>query len=313
MKKNKLLIVLAIFGLIAAVFQGCSKKDEEDLKKPEKCESPGCKPPTTDGGNGGGSGDGDGGGTAQTGFGKNTKVIFLHHSTGKKVYEDGGVPKWIANYNSKNKTNYTVDHEFFTRAPYPWVNYPYDYYKIWVKNAGNNLYKNQKTLEILTKDYNVIVWKHCFPVTAIYDDTGSPNIDSERKSLENYKLQYNALKKKMKSFPNTRFLVWTGAVYVEGELLKFMDKASATKRVENAKKFFEWVKKEWDESGDNIYIWDYYELATEGGLFLKNEYAHKIDDSHPNTPFAKQIAPLFCNRLVNVIKGKGDTTSLLGK
>lgn len=242
--------------------------------------------------------------STQTDLGKNTKVIFLHHSTGQKIYENG-VKKWIENYNEQNKTNYTFSHEFFPRDGYPWSNYPYDYYLIWVKNAGNKLFQNQKTLEMLTKDYNVIIWKQCFPVSYINSDIGKPNINSDRKSIENYKLQYNALKEKMKSFPNTRFLVWTGAVLVKSKLPK--DKA------ENAKKFFDWVKNEWDEPGDNIYIWDFYQLETEGGLYLKEEYASSSTDSHPNTVFAKKVVPLFGKRLVNVIQGKADNTNILGE
>jgi len=30
---------------------------------------------------------------------------------------------------------------------------------------------------------------------------------------------------------------------------------------------------EWDEAGDNIFIWDFYSYETEGGLYLLDKYA----------------------------------------
>ncbi|MDF1550702.1 MAG: hypothetical protein P1P88_22965, partial [Bacteroidales bacterium] len=158
------------------------------------------------------------------------KAIFLHHSTGKnilrgetskylyKIFKNGDVQKWLKKYNKENNTSYIVDDQLFPKKePYGWRNYPYDYYNIWVKNAGVNPYKEEPTLEILTKEYGVIIWKHCYPVSGILEDTGNPDINSEEKRLENYKLQYNALKGKMHKFPDTKFLVWTGATFVKAK------------------------------------------------------------------------------------------------
>ena len=65
-------------------------------------------------------------------------AVFLHHSTGLGVYRDGDVSGWIANYNSNNGTNYQVIERSFPYTPYEWVNYPYDYWNLWVNNACNN-------------------------------------------------------------------------------------------------------------------------------------------------------------------------------
>ena len=59
---------------------------------------------------------------------------------------------------------------------------------------------------------------------------------------------------------------------------------------------------EWDEEGDNIYLWDFYHLETEGGLYLKNEYAVSPDDSHPNPSFSGKAAPLFAQFIIDVIE-----------
>ncbi len=142
---------------------------------------------------------------------------------------------------------------------------PFDYYNIWVKNAGNNPYKEEPTLEILTKKYDVIIFKHCFPVSNIKKITLSPDINSDIKTLGNYKLQYEALKKKLLEFPKTKFIVWTPTAQVENQSNK--DEA------ERANEFSEWVKSVWDTKGDNIFLWDFRELQVDGGLFFKNEYA----------------------------------------
>jgi len=232
------------------------------------------------------------------------RVIFLHHSTGGVIWE-GGVSSWFEDYNARNETNYLIAERAYPTDGYPWSNYPYDYWNIWVKHAGKRPYKKQDTLEILTADYDVVVWKHCFPVSEVEADTGSAKISSDRKSIENYKLQYEALKAKMYEFPDTRFIVWTGAAQVAG--------ATNESSARRAGQFFDWVKQSWDEPGDNIYLWDFWQLETEGGFYLLDQYAVSEGDSHPNERFAAEVAPFFAQRVIDVIEGRGDTGSLTGQ
>ena len=58
-----------------------------------------------------------------------------------------------------------------------------------MEHEGERRYKKQDTLEILTPDYDLIIWKQCFPVSGMVADTGNADISSEVKSAENYKLQ----------------------------------------------------------------------------------------------------------------------------
>ncbi|MFH0952472.1 MAG: hypothetical protein V1838_04835 [Patescibacteria group bacterium] len=226
------------------------------------------------------------------------KIIFLHHSTGENIW-NGGVANWFNKYNADNGTNYQITEQNFPKdSPYGWENYPYDYWNIWVNHAGDSKYQDEPTLEILTKQYNVIIWKHCFPVSDIEANTGSPDVSSSEKTIENYKLQYNALKAKIKEFPNTKFIVWTGAAQVENATTEAMAK--------RAREFFQWVKNEWNEPGDNIFIWDFYEYETEGGLYLLPAYAESADDSHPKAEFSQNLAPLLGQHIVYVIEGSGD-------
>lgn len=242
---------------------------------------------------------------------KMQKTIFLHHSTGLSIVRGktnryvykltnwGEAKSYIRKYNrsSKIKHRFTA-REFPAREEYGWKNYPYDYYNIWVKNAGDKAFKNEPTLEMLTKDYDVIAFKHCFPVSKIMEDTGTPDINSEEKRLENYKLQYQALKEKMHEFPDTRFILWTPVISVERKL--------TAEQARRTLEFYNWIITEWNESGDNIYLWDFYKYATEGNLYLMDKYATSSTNSHPNKEFSSRLAPLFAQYVIDVAEGRMD-------
>jgi hypothetical protein len=229
-------------------------------------------------------------------------VIFLHHSTGENVWL-GGVPEFIDEYNEENGKDYDVRELDFPTDEYAWENFPYDYWNIWVNHEGSSNYRGQPTLETLTSKYDVIAFKHCFPVGYIEPDTGNPSVSSSEKTLENYKAQYEALKDKMHEFKNNKFIVWTGAALIESE--------TEPEYAERTREFFDWVKDEWDEEDDNIYVWDFYELETDGGLYMKDGYSQ--GDSHPNESFSADVAPLFGQRIVDVIEGRGDSGSIAGE
>jgi len=251
-----------------------------------------------------------------------TNILFLHHSTGNRIWlgdqsnlfsklrykitHKPAIVSWFNDYNKSNNTCYIIKDQFFPKKkPYGWHNYPYDYYNIWIKHGGNKPYMEEPTLDMLTRNYNVIIWKHCFPVSNILPDSIAPDIDSDIKTLGNYKLQYEALKSKMHDFPETKFIVWTGAALVR--------QATTEENARRARDFFNWVRHQWDEPGDNIYLWDFYQLETEGDLYMKPEYASGNTDSHPNPTFSQKVYPLFCQRVVDIIETGGEKTTLTGE
>lgn len=223
------------------------------------------------------------------------KVIFLHHSTGRMIFDDGNVVDSIEAYNQRSNTQYVVDEWNFPYKPYVWANYPYDYWNIWINGycedyRGEKGYVNVECLDDLTSRYDVIILKHCYPGADVLEDTGSPDIASDRKSLENYKLQYRALREKFASFPENDFVVWT---LVPRHRLD----SNAPENASRAKEFVDWVKHEWlkEDDGDynNIHVFDYFSLAAELDPnveppavthCLKYDYerAHDHKDSHPN-------------------------------
>lgn len=237
------------------------------------------------------------------------KIVFLHHSTGEAIWKGatnryiykltgkGDIQKFFSTYNRKNKTSYDISAVNFPKSsPYGWNNYPFDYYNIWVKNAEAEPFMEEPTLEILTKQYDVIIFKHCFPVSRINADTGSPDINSDVKSLENYKLQYDALKSKMHEFPENKFIIWTPAANTKTGMTEYEAKRT--------RQFYDWIINEWDEKGDNIFVWDFYKYETEGGLYLAEKNASSSDNSHPNKEFSARIAPLFCKYIIDVAENR---------
>lgn len=231
-------------------------------------------------------------------------VLFLHHSTGKRIW-DGGVEHWFTDYNKEHNTKYEIIEQAFPkRTPYGWNNYPYDYWNIWVNNSGEEPFNKEPTLEMITKKYDVIILKHCFPVANVKPNIGQPDIASDEKRLENYKLQYHALLNKMNDFNQTKFIIWTIPALVKGH--------TTPENAQRAKEFYLWSKNEFDKKDDNVFLWDFYTLETEGGLYLKNQYAVNENNSHPNDNFSKKVAPLFCQRIIDVIENRGDLSDITG-
>lgn len=232
-------------------------------------------------------------------------VLFLHHSTGNKVW-NGGVLHWLKDGNVRNGTAYDIVPQVFPkRSPYGWSNDPYDYWNIWVAHQSDKPYMQEPTLEMICARYDVVILKHCFPVSRVLEDTGLPDVASRERRNENYRAQYRVLKAKLRQFSDTRFIVWTGAALVR--------RATSEAEARRAMEFFEWVRNEWDEPGDNTFLWDFHALETEGQLYMKDEYAVGPTDSHPNPAFCRKVAPLLVQRLRDVIEGRGDSASLTGE
>jgi hypothetical protein len=246
-------------------------------------------------------------------------VIFLHHSTGGNLYTEGNVAGWIANYNSTNGTNYQITERAFPDSPYPWENYPYDYWNLWINNQCSNSNLNIQCLGNIVQSYDVIIYKHCFPGADILADNGNPNVSSPIKTLANYKLQYRALRSLMDQYPQKKFIVWTLAP------LHRLATNSAT--AARARQFVDWVKTTWlsedGKSHPNIYIFDFFGNVAElnpapvngqvNCLKYGYEGSHTDSDSHPNTLANQTVGPVFAQFIVNTIKNqatRAETVSL---
>lgn len=237
-------------------------------------------------------------------------AIFLHHSTGEGVFLEGNVAAWISNYNSENGTNYSVTERSYPDTPYPWENYPYDYWNLWLNSQCNSINPNIQCLSNILQAYDVVIYKHCFPGAGIAADNGAPLVSSPIKTIANYKLQYRALRGLMDQYPGKKFIVWTLAPLHRLE--------TTTDEAARAREFVNWVKTTWlTEDGKqhpNIYIFDFFGIVAESNPTpvsgkvncLKYDYekSHTIVDSHPNKAANQVAGPLFAQFIVNTIKGQ---------
>lgn len=240
-------------------------------------------------------------------FSQDKRAIFLVHSTGTDLFSQGKVNDWLKNYNAINSTNFQIYTRTYPENPWPWSNYPHDYWKLWVDNSCNNNDPDIECLASLSSKYDMVIFKHCYPGADLEADLGTPDIKSSRKSLENYKLQYRALRSLMDGIPDKKFMVWT--LVPRHRLATYASTAS------RANEFANWVKTEWlTEDGKphpNIYIFDFFSLAAELNKNPSNgvqyclkydyEYSHSSSDSHPNVLANQTIGPLFAQAVVKAL------------
>jgi len=235
------------------------------------------------------------------------KAIFLHHSTGGNVYQEGKVNAWITDYNQQHNTQIELTERAFPNEPYEWKNYPYDYWNLWINGKCDSGKPGIECMQTIARDYRMIIFKHCFPGAQVLEDTGNPDISSERKSLENYKLQYRALREMMDQYPDHIFVVWT--------LVPLHRLATTPENAQRAGEFVEWVNEEWlsedGKSHDNILIFDFWNLTAEheqkpaqGQLnCLRYEYerSHESGDSHPNKEANETVGPVFAKFIATAL------------
>jgi hypothetical protein len=232
------------------------------------------------------------------------KAILLHHSVGGNVYTEGQVTAWITNYNIAHGTNFQIDEHSYPDSPWPWNNYPYDYWKLWVDGSCNNSDADIACLDQIAANYELVIFKHCFPGADLRDT--ELTTDLSIKTNENYKYLYRQLLKKFDSMPNKKFLIWTLAP----ENSRSTDKEQGT----NAYNFVQWVKYIWrTEDGKlhpNVFVFDFFGLVAEmssnpaSGIQygLKTVYQRSTTDGHPNTTANLMVGPLFAQAVVDILK-----------
>ena len=233
----------------------------------------------------------------------NERVIFLHHSTGRNLY-NAGVPARFAEYNEEHGTSFAISEVNYPTNGYPWNNYPYDYWNLWVTVDGESNERqpacqpgnpNMECLDGLASQYNVIVFKHCYPGADVGAES-TPSVSSARKTVENYKRQYRALRAEFAKYPNTIFIAWT--------LVPRRESATNEANAARAREFVDWVRDEWlteveGETYPNIRIFDYWGHATGDDNYLRDEYENGSSDSHPNALANSEIHGPFSQAIID--------------
>ncbi len=238
------------------------------------------------------------------------EIIFLTHSVGSGLYKEGKIAERFTQYNADHGTDYLINRRSYPEEPYPWDNDPYDYWNVWVNGTCSSNVTGYGCLSSIVEKYDVVIMKHCYTAARIEPDIGAPDIASNRKSIENYKLQYRAIRDRLDSYPETKFIVFT---LTPRHRLR-TDAAQAAR----AKSFADWVKNEWlQEDGKehgNIFIFDWWGYIAENNpapeqgavncLRYDYEKDHSSDNSHPNLLANETMGPVFANYIVETIEGR---------
>ena len=224
-----------------------------------------------------------------------TNVIFLHHSTGRNLINQGGVRKrlteagfqfWDHDYNWEGLTrpdgtrvgySYGIPDDntdpdglarLFAQHVYPWP-----------LNAFSGLMQHE-----------VIAFKSCFPAS---------NITSEEQ-LEQYKTWYLEMREVMDRYPDHIFIVVTPPP---------LNPAATTPEIAaRARAFADWLKSdEFLASHPNVFTFDLFGLLAEDDPaapdfnMLRATY-REGEDSHPNELANQTIGPLFADFIIEAVQ-----------
>ncbi len=235
-------------------------------------------------------------------FSADSKILFIHHSTGGNLIREGNVRDeirkidakiefWDHNYNlspilggvlSKltHLRGLTDDKGQITGTDYKISlsnNSPREYAEIFSREPSDI------TLASILS-YDVIAFKNCYPTTRIVSE------EQLQQDIEYYK----AIRESLKKYPNKKFVLLTPP-----------PARKSTTNVDNAKRatqLVDWLKSdEFLDGKKNIYVFDFFGLLSDENGFLKPEYERfAFWDSHPNRVANQTVAPIFAKYLVDL-------------
>lgn len=240
---------------------------------------------------------------------KSSKVLFIHHSTGANLINEGNLRKqiyklnpeieiWDHGYNLIPKlpsflvkilastklfynTGLSDNNGQLTGTDYNIVlsnNSPKEYADIFSRSPQD------KTLSAVLQ-YDVVLFKNCFPTTEIKSDA----------QLAEYKNYYTQIKENLSKYQNKKFIILTSP-----PLRRELTKPEYAARAENLNNWL--VSVEFTQNSGNIFVFDFFGLLADEAGYLKKEYSSIIPiDSHPNEKANHEIAPALAKFLVKII------------
>ncbi len=183
-----------------------------------------------------------------SGGGATVKIMLLHHSTGHvvwmgttsrvgaKLFGKSALKSRMDAYNKqRHQLRRIRPDELPATSKGTLGQLPYDYYNLWVKHFGSDAYKGEPYAGDSEPKLRCHRLEALLPGQRHPSRYGGSDVDSPEKRLENYKLQYAALKEKVHSFPRAKVIVRTRAALTEQH--------AAQDEAQRAKEFLDWVRK----------------------------------------------------------------------
>lgn len=220
-----------------------------------------------------------------------TSIIFLHHSTGANLIEQGGVRERLS------ELGYAFyDHGYngdgLVLADGTWTGENFDvpddntnpdgFATVFAQPLND---PPDNTFSYLMQ-YDAIIFKSCFPVS---------NIESDEQ-LDEYKSYYLSIRDRIDEFPDTLFIIVTQPPQIPADT----DRDAATR----ARAFSDWLASDEFLSGHpNVFTFNFFDqLADPSNNMLRKQYRTSEDDAHPNERANEAVAPVFCDFVDEAIR-----------
>ncbi len=209
------------------------------------------------------------------------RIIFLHHSCGHNLIEQGGVREGFTalgyefydhGYNddglrladgSYSGTNFAVPDDNTDPDGIAYI-------------FSQPLHDPPDNTFSYLMQYDVIAFKSCFPTSNIGDD----------EQLAEYKSYYLAIRDRMDQYPNKLFIIVTQPPQVPAN--------SNPEEGARARALTVWLQSDEFLAGHpNVYVFDFFGLLAGDDNFLRPEYRSDEYDAHPNERANREIGPQF--------------------
>ena len=215
------------------------------------------------------------------GLGTPTRILFMHHSTGANLIREGGVREGLAalsfelsdhGYNEDGLSD-ALGRPTGTNFAVPDDNTDPDG---WAAIFAQPVTAPPSNTLSRMLDYDVIVFKSCFPTSNITDD----------EMLANYETYYRAIRSVVDQHPDHLFIAFTPPPLVPNET----EPANALR----ARRWAQYLTSEEYAGGRrNLAVFDFFSLLAGSDNVLRQEYRGDEWDSHPNQLANETIGPVL--------------------
>lgn len=235
--------------------------------------------------------------------GNYTNVIFLHHSTGNNLIEQGGMRErltqagysfWDHSYNDQGLRDPAGKYTGYSYSVPGDNTDPDGLMRIFAQQVYG---LPVNTLSALLQ-HDVIIFKSCF--------APANNIKTDQQ-LETYKTWYLGMRAVMDQYPTKHFIVVTDPPLNPAE--------TNPEEAARARIFANWLKSdEFLKGHANISTFDLYSLLAEESAtatdanMLRSAYRDG-GDSHPNRTANETLAPLFSDYILKTIQDRRATVT----
>jgi len=219
------------------------------------------------------------------------RVIFLHHSCGANLIEQGGVRQRLAELGYEFY-DHGYNEDGLVLADGTWTGRNFDVPDDNTDPSGFAAVFTQPLHDSLDNtfshlmQYDVIAFKSCFPVSLIESD----------EELAGYKSYYLTIRGRMDQYPNKIFIVVTQPPEIPAD--------SDAEMAARARAFTNWLASDEYLSGhSNVFTFNFFDLLADPSTnMLRPEYQTAEDDAHPNELANQTIAPLFVDFIDQAVR-----------